>query len=70
MKPSLLSVLCALYASEINVSISSSWDVGWKVKLGDSVEGFKAEKDFASAELDQVALWLSEQASVRKRSAI
>ena len=62
MSPSLLSVLCALYASEINVSISSLWDAGWKVKLGDSVEGFKAEKDFANAELAQAANWLAEQA--------
>jgi hypothetical protein len=56
MSPSLLS----LYASEINVSISSSWDAGWKVKLGDSIEGFKAKKDFANAEF--AANWLAEQA--------
>ena len=52
MRPSLLSVLCALYASEINVSIciSSFWDEGWEVKLGDTVHGFVADKTFANAE--------------------
>jgi hypothetical protein len=62
----LLSVLCALYASEIKVSvcISSCWDEGWEVKLGDRVNGFVAEKTFANAELDKAAQWLAEQASV------
>ena len=66
MKPSLLSVLCSLYASEINVSIciSSLWDEGWEVKLGDAVQGFKSQKTFANAELDQAAPWLAEQASL------
>jgi hypothetical protein len=66
MKPSLLSVLCSLYASEINVSIciSSLWDEGWEVKLGDAVHGFKSQKTFANAELDQAAPWLAEQASL------
>jgi len=66
MTPALLSVLCALYASEIKVSIgiSACWDEGWEVKLGNRVNGFVAEKTFANAELDKVALWLAEQASV------
>jgi hypothetical protein len=66
MRPSLLSVLCALYASEINVSIciSSFWDEGWEVKVGDTVHGFVAEKTFANAELDQAAHWLAEQATL------
>jgi hypothetical protein len=53
MTPSLLSVLSALYASEMNVSIciSSFWDEGWEVKLGNTVNGFAAEKTFANAEL-------------------
>jgi len=59
-------VLCALYASEINVSIciSSFWDEGWEVKLEDTVNGFAAEKTFANAELDEAAVWLAEQASL------
>jgi len=66
MNPSLLSVLCALYASEMNVSISISsfWDEGWEVKLGDTVNGFIVEKTFANAELDKAAQWLAEQASL------
>jgi hypothetical protein len=66
MKPNLLSVLCALYASEINVSIciSSLWDEGWEVKLGDTVQGFKVKQTFANAELDKAARWLAEQASL------
>ena len=46
MTPALLSVLCALYASEIKVSIgiSACWDEGWEVKLGNRVNGFVAEK--------------------------
>jgi hypothetical protein len=66
VKPSLLSVLCALYASEINVSIciSSFWDAGWEVKLGDTLQGFKVERTFANAELDKAAQWLAEQACV------
>ena len=65
MSPSLLSALCALYANEINVSVcvSSCWDEGWLVKLGDRVHGFKVAKTFANAELDKVADWLSEQTS-------
>ena len=64
--PSLISVLCSLYASDIKVSIciSSSWDDGWEVKLGDTVSGAKAERTFANAELDEVAHWLAEQASL------
>jgi hypothetical protein len=64
--PSLLSVLCSLYASEINVSlcVSSFWDEGWEVKLGDTVHGFKVQKTFANAELDQAAPWLAAQASL------
>jgi hypothetical protein len=66
MSPSLLSVLCALYASEIKVSIGifSGWDEGWEVKLGDRANGFVAEKRFANAELDRAAQWLAEQATL------
>jgi len=30
-----------LYDSEINVSITSFWDGGWRVALGDELNGFK-----------------------------
>lgn len=35
--------LARLYRSEINVSISTFWDGGWDVKLGDEMNGFVAE---------------------------
>jgi hypothetical protein len=31
MKPTLMHVMQALYASEINCSVSSFWDGGWLV---------------------------------------
>lgn len=43
-RPDTLDVLLAqLYRSEINVSISTFWDEGWEVKLGDEINGFVAE---------------------------
>jgi hypothetical protein len=35
-----------LYRHEINCAISCFWDGGWDVKLGDSINGFKAESCF------------------------
>jgi hypothetical protein len=46
----LATVLTALYASEINCSISSIWDSGWDVKLGDELNGFLAESNFQTVE--------------------
>jgi hypothetical protein len=65
--PLLTAVLEALYESEINatVCISSFWDDGWKwnIKLGDSMNGFKAEKNFHPDELQCAgAAWLVEEA--------
>lgn len=37
------TVLQELYDSEINVSITSFWDGGFTIKLGDEANGFKAE---------------------------
>jgi len=39
------TVIAALYESEINCSITSLWDNGFTVKLGDEMNGFVAEKD-------------------------
>lgn len=52
----------ALYASEINVSISCFWDGGWDVKLGDEMNGFKAERTFENSELDSAGAWLVREA--------
>lgn len=38
-----MSVFQDLYDSEINFSISTFWDSGFTVKLGDDINGFKAE---------------------------
>lgn len=49
-----------LYESEINCSISSFWDNGWDVKLGDEMNGFVAEGNFRT--LDEAAEFLDRQA--------
>jgi|tagenome__1003787_1003787.scaffolds.fasta_scaffold20647637_2 hypothetical protein len=63
----LTHVLEALYDSEINasVSIASFWDCGWhwKIKLGDELNGFRAEKVFSAQELQtEAASWLIDTA--------
>ena len=35
-----------LYRHEINCEISCFWDGGWDVRLGDRINGFKAEDNF------------------------
>ena len=50
-----MSILQDLYDSEINVSVSieSLWDCGITVRIGDRLNGFRAERSFeywASAE--------------------
>lgn len=55
-----MSVLQALYDSEINFSISTFWDGGFDVKLGDEVSGIKAIANCGSMEAaDQ---WLKDKA--------
>lgn len=49
-----------LYFSEINFSLSCFYDGGFDVKLGDSMNGFKAEDNFDK--LDQAAEWLHRKA--------
>lgn len=38
-----MSIFQLLYDSEINFSISTFWDAGFDVKLGDDMNGFQAE---------------------------
>jgi len=40
-----LGVFLDLYDSEINFTISTFWDSGYKAKLGDEMNGFKDESD-------------------------
>ncbi len=42
-----------LYDSEINISITSFWDGGWYVKLGDHVNGWK-DPDWDTCELHDI----------------
>ena len=53
--------LNALYDSEINVEISSFWDGGWTVKIGDQMNGFKAEMTFDDLD-ENTARWLTKTA--------
>ncbi len=41
-----MSVLQDLYHSEINFAVSTFWDGGFFVKLGDEMNGFAAEANF------------------------
>jgi hypothetical protein len=51
-----------LYGQEINWAVSSFWDGGWTVKLGDDLNGFVAENTFHPKDLGKAAKWLAEQA--------
>ncbi len=55
-----MDVLQRLYDSEINFSISCFWDGGFDVKLGDQMNGFKAE-DNVDTFADAVK-WLEKKA--------
>jgi len=53
-------VLERLYDAEINCSVSSFWDGGWDVKLGDAENGYEAEVCVDT--LEKAADWLWEAA--------
>jgi hypothetical protein len=55
-----MSVIQDLYHSEINVSVTSFWDAGFDVKLGDKLNGFVAEANFKY--WGQVEPWLRDKA--------
>ncbi|MBN9034973.1 MAG: hypothetical protein J0H53_02795 [Rhizobiales bacterium] len=38
-----MNVMQALYDSEINFSVSTFWDDGFEIKLGDAMNGYRAE---------------------------
>lgn len=50
---------CDLYASEINFEIATFWDGGFDVKLGDALNGYKAEDccDSYVLALEQLRDW-------------
>lgn len=55
-----MSVLQDLYDSEINVTISTFWDGGFNVQLGDATNGFVAQYNFDR--WGMVESWLISQA--------
>jgi hypothetical protein len=52
----LLSVMSELFASEINCGVSSFWDCGWLVLIGDPLNGWDAKTRVAN--LEEAARWL------------
>jgi len=54
------AILDDLYASEINVDISWLWDGGIDVRLGDQLNGYKAEGKVST--MHEAAVWLRDQA--------
>ena len=58
-------ILISLYASGINISISWIWDDDIDVKLGDPVNGYKAEGKVGT----EVAEWLPGQGVRQYRSS-
>ena len=55
-----MSIMQDLYDSEINVYISTFWDGGYDVRLGDEMNGFIA--DTTVNRWGEVELWLKEKA--------
>lgn len=55
-----MSIMQDLYHSEINVSVTSFWDSGFEVKLGDEMNGFLAEDRLQY--WGQVEPWLRDKA--------
>lgn len=72
IKRDLAAVLEALYEAEINFQITTFWDMGVEVGLGDPMNGFRAEAVFYPAtplrrgdqwEVSQIADWLHAEAT-------
>lgn len=54
--------MAALYNSEINCGVSSFWDGGFDVWIGDDMNGKKAETNFDAGDLSKAADWLHDEA--------
>ena len=57
----IIAILRDLYASEITYQISTFWDEGYTVMLGDPLNGWKSEA-VELRSLDEVAAWLKDTA--------
>lgn len=58
----LMSVMNALYEREINCGLSSFWDNGWSVWIGDDPNGVKAGAEFRPEDVGQIPAWLYDTA--------
>lgn len=56
------TVLSLLYSHEINVGLSSFWDGGWSVWIGDDMNGRRAEADFLHSQFADIPAWLADNA--------
>ena len=55
---SLSDVLKLLYDHEINVAMSSFWDGGWLVQIGDESNGFRSSQNFRDEDFGAIPDWL------------
>lgn len=55
-------VLSALYAHEVNCGLSSFWDGGWSVWIGDDMNGLHAKTTFDTMDFSKIAAWLVDTA--------
>ena len=53
-------IIQRLYESEINCEVTTFWDAGLTVKLGDNANGFVAETEVRTSE--EAARWLDDAA--------
>src|SRR4051812_26118745 len=55
--------LAELYSREIGISITSFPGIGWTVKLGDVLNGFKDEREFDRESLHEIGSWILDTAA-------
>jgi hypothetical protein len=58
----LQEAMMQLYWSEINCGVSSFWDGGWDVWIGDEMNGIKSKTGFDRSNLHLAAVWLINEA--------
>lgn len=61
--PDILYLMWVLYDAEINCGISSFWDGGFNVWIGDDSNGHRAETNFDKGELWKAYDWLKANAA-------
>ena len=57
-----IAALQALYDRDINFQLSTFWDGGFTVRLGDEMNGFAAQGTFPT--LEEPVAWLVSQAAI------